>query len=106
MLDIEKLKQDREQAFTIWFEKWWKRVGLEKKIEKSNQEGFTSLDIVFGNYNANEKRWMCKRVFLLKLQDMLPGFAVDFKYSKNIFTESEYLCGIRINWEVCESEDI
>ena len=25
MLNVEKLRQDREKAFDIWFEKWWKR---------------------------------------------------------------------------------
>lgn len=34
MLNVEKLRQDREKAFDIWFEKWWKREKLESKIKK------------------------------------------------------------------------
>lgn len=106
MLDIEKLKQDREKAFDIWFEKWRKKEGLEKKIEKANQEGFTGLVVAFNNYNEDEQRWMRKPAFLSKLQDMLPGFGVDFKYVKRILTNSDYLYGIDIDWQVYKSEDL
>lgn len=104
MLNVEKLRQDREKAFDIWFEKWWKKEGLEKKIEKSNKKGYTSLVVALRDYDFDEQIWMRKHIFLSKLQDMLPDFGIDFDYAKNVFG-SDYLYGIRINWEVSKSEE-
>ena len=106
MLDIEKLRQEREKTFDAWFEKWREKERIEKKIKEANQNGFTGLDVVFSNYNIEEQRWMRKRKFLSKLQYMLPDLDVDFKYAKNIFTNSRFLYGITINWEISKSEDL
>lgn len=50
------------------------------------------------DYEANEHIWMRKEEFLIKLQDMLPDFRVEYKYAKNIFTKNDFLYGIRIEW--------
>lgn len=50
------------------------------------------------DYEANEQIWMRKEEFLLKLQDMLPDFRVEYKYAKNMFTKNDFLYGIRIEW--------
>ena len=50
------------------------------------------------DYEAKERIWMRKEEFLLKLQDMLPDFRVEYKYAKNIFTKNDFLYGIRIEW--------
>lgn len=98
MLNVEKLRQDREQAFDIWFEKWWKREKLESKIKKANLTGYRGYVVIMSDYEANEQIWMCKEKFLRKLQDMLPDFRVEYKYAKNIFTKNEFIYGIRIEW--------
>lgn len=98
MLNVEKLRQDREKAFDIWFEKWWKREDLESKIKKANLMGYKGYVVPMSDYEANEQIWMIKDAFLLKLQDMLPDFRVEYKYAKDIFTKNDYLYGIRIEW--------
>lgn len=98
MLDIDKLKKEREQAFDIWFKKWWKKEKLESKIKKANLKGYRCYVVTMSDYEANEQIWMCKEEFLLKLQDMLPDFRVEYKYAKNILTKNEFLYGIRIEW--------
>ena len=98
MLDIDKLKKEREQAFDIWFEKWWKREKLESKIKKANLKGYRGYVVTMSDYEANEQIWMRKEEFLLKVQDMLPDFRVEYKYAKNIFTKKDFLYGIRIEW--------
>ncbi len=106
MLDIEKLRQEREKTFDAWFEKWWEKEGLENKIEEYNWKGRTSLVVALSDYDVEEQRWMHKRAFLSKLQDMLPDFGVNFKYTKNIFTNRDFLYGIKIDWAVSRSEDL
>lgn len=76
MLNVENLRKDREKAFDIWFEKWWKREDLESKIKKANLMGYRGYVVTMSDYEANEQIWMCKEAFLLKLQDMLPDFRV------------------------------
>ena len=41
-MDKEKLKQERDVAYDIWFERWCKKNNLEKKIEIANKQGYTS----------------------------------------------------------------
>lgn len=98
MLNVEKLRQDREKAFDIWFEKWWEKEKLESKIKKANLTGYRGYVVTMSDYEANEQIWMRKEEFLLKLQDMLPDFCVEYKYEKNIFTKNDFLYGIRIEW--------
>lgn len=98
MLDVEKLRQDREKAFDIWFEKWWKKEKLESKIKKANLMGHRGYVVTMSDYEANEQIWIRKEEFLSKLQDMLPDFCVKYKYAKNIFTKNDYLYGIKIGW--------
>lgn len=98
MLNVEKLRQDREKAFDIWFEKWWEKEKLESKIKKANLTGYRGYVVTMSDYEANEQIWMRKEEFLRKLQDMLPDFRVEYKYAKNIFTKNEFLYGIRIEW--------
>lgn len=98
MLNVEKLRQDREKAFDIWFEKWWEKEKLESKIKKANLTGYRGYVVTMSDYEANEQIWMRKEEFLLKLQDMLPDFRVEYKYAKNILTKNDFLYGIRIEW--------
>lgn len=98
MLNVEKLRQDREKAFDIWFGKWWEKEKLESKIKKANLTGYRGYVVTMSDYEANEQIWMRKEEFLLKLQDMLPDFRVEYKYAKNIFTKNDFLYGIRIEW--------
>lgn len=98
MLNVEKLRQEREKAFDIWFEKWWEKEKLESKIKKANLTGYRGYVVTMSDYEANEQIWMRKEEFLLKLQDMLPDFRVEYKYEKNILTKNDFLYGIRIEW--------
>lgn len=98
MLNVEKLRQEREKAFDIWFEKWWEKEKLESKIKKANLTGYRGYVVTMSDYEANEQIWMRKEEFLLKLQDMLPDFRVEYKYAKNILTKNDFLYGIRIEW--------
>ena len=98
MLNVEKLRKDREKAFDIWFEKWWKKEKLESKIKKANLKGYRGYVVKMSDYEANEQIWMRKEEFLRKLQDMLPDFRVEYKYAKNMFTKNDILYGIKIEW--------
>lgn len=98
MLNVEKLREDREKAFDIWFEKWWKKEELESKIKKANLKGYRGYVVRMDGYEEKELIWMRKEEFLLRLKDMLPDFRVEYKYSKNILTKNDFLYGIMIEW--------
>lgn len=98
MLNVENLRQEREKAFDVWFDRWWAREDLEHQIKISNYQGYTGYILVLDNYSEYEQIRMSKDRFLLKLQEMLPNFRVEYKYSKNFLTKREYIYGIRIKW--------
>lgn len=106
MLDVEKLRQEREKAFDVWFDRWWKREDVEQKIKISNYQGYTGYILVLDDYSKYEQSRMYKDRFLLKLQEMLPNFRVEYKCSKSILTKREYIHGITINWEISKSENL
>lgn len=98
MLDIEKLKSDREQAYDVWFERWWARENLEHQIKISNSQGYTGYVLVLNCYDKHEQVRMSKDRFLVKLKDKLPGFEVGFKYKTDWLFKKDYLYGIRVGW--------
>lgn len=98
MLELDKLKQEREQAYDVWFERWWAREGLEHQIKISNSQGYTGYLLVLDYYSEHNQSRMSKDRFLLKLQEMLPGFKVEFRYRTNWLTKKEYLYGIHVGW--------
>ncbi len=98
MLDINKLKQEREQAYDVWFERWWAREDLEHQIKISNCKGYTGYVLVLDCYDNYEQARMSKDRFLVKLKDKLPGFEAEFRYRTNWLTKKDYLYGIRIGW--------
>lgn len=98
MLELDKLKQEREQAYDVWFERWWARGDLEHQIKIFNFQGYTSYILILDNYDKHNQARMSKDRFLLKLQEMLPGFEVEFRYRTNWLTKKDYLYGIRVSW--------
>lgn len=73
-----------------------RKIRIQNK--KANLTGYRGYVVTMSDYEANEQIWMRKEEFLLKLQDMLPDFRVEYKYAKNIFTKNDFLYGIRIEW--------
>lgn len=98
MLDINELKQEREQSYDVWFERWWAKEDVEHQIKISNCKGYTGYILVLDDYDKHEQFRMSKDRFLVKLKDKLPGFAVSFKYKTNWLTKKDYLYGIRVGW--------
>lgn len=98
MLELDKLKQEREQAYDVWFERWWAREDLEHQIKISNSQGYTGYVLVLDHYDKHNQARMSKDRFLLKLQEMLPGFEVEFRYKTNWLTKKDYLYGVRLSW--------
>lgn len=102
MISVYDLQKDREEAFDVWFERWWAREDLECKIKIANCQGYTSLLLVLSNYGEYEQRRMSNDRFMLKLKEMLPGFEMEFEYRTNWLTKKEYLYGIKIWWNLVE----
>lgn len=98
MIDIKRLEEERNKAYDVWFERWWSKSDVEKQIKLANCQGYTGYVLRLGDYHQYEQRRMSKDRFLLKLQEMLPRFEVEFRYNTNWLTKKDYLYGIYIDW--------
>lgn len=47
MLDLRKLKKEREEAYDVWFERRWQKEDIEGQIKVRNAKGYTYLWISF-----------------------------------------------------------
>lgn len=83
-MDKEKLKQERDVAYDIWFERWYNKNNLEKKIEIANKQGYTSYVVKYPNNQSRDYHMMSNQHFLTKLSQKLNLKAVE-KENKNIF---------------------
>lgn len=83
-MNREELKQEREAAYEVWFERWYNKNELEKKIEIANKQGYTSYVINYPNNRSRDYRMMSNQKFLTKLSQKLKLKAVE-KEEKNIF---------------------
>lgn len=85
MLDINNLREDREEGFKIWFEDWWEAQNLEELIVQTNKEGGTRLSRKFecGITSANLLDRYSDSLFMKSLQAKLPGFKIERSYLTN-----------------------
>lgn len=100
MLELDKLKQEREQAYDVWFERWWKKEDIEGQIKARNAKGYTNLWISFFNglddYTRNR---LLDIRFEDKVKAKLPGFVVQNNKQELPFTGRAYIKGLVIRWK-------
>ena len=100
MLDIDKLQKDREEAYDVWFDRWWKKEDIEGKIKALNAKGYTNLWISFyfdcDEYTRNRLKDIR---FLGKVEKKLPGFKIKYTKSQSLLSYNFYNKGIEIRWE-------
>ena len=98
MLDIDKLKEEREQAFDVWFERWWQKANIEQEIAIANSKGYTEITISINYLSDYTQNRVADKRFLKKLKKKLPGFGASLVFKPTLFKNVEYLHGIRIWW--------
>jgi len=100
MLDIDKLKKEREQAFDVWFERWWQKEDIEGQIKVRNAKGYTYLWISFfsGSDDYTRHRLLDIR-FKDKMKAKLPGFVVKNDRQELPITGRAYIKGLYIRWK-------
>lgn len=100
MLDIDKLKEDREQAFDVWFERWWQKEDIEGQIKVRNAKGYTYLWISFFSSSDDYTRNRLLDIrFEEKVKAKLPGFVVKNDRQMLPFTGRAYTKGLVIRWK-------
>lgn len=97
MLDIEKLRVERELSFDRWFDEWWFEDNIEKQIVDENKKGYSWMILEPGEDDEFEKMNFKKDEFIEKLKEKLPGFKVKRKYIKSLFVDT--FAGVEISWE-------
>ena len=98
MLDLKKLKKEREEAYDVWFDRWWKRNNLVHEIKIANAQGYTGYTIALSNYSDDDKHRMSNERFKKKLQEKIPGIKTKFEYRTHILTKNEFLYGVTVIW--------
>ena len=76
MLNVEKLNAEREKAFCVWFERWYKKKNIEKEIEIANNEGYTGYKISLSNETERDAFQIRQEMFIPLLKEKLTGFTV------------------------------
>ncbi|MDU0893656.1 MAG: hypothetical protein E7A85_00105 [Anaerococcus sp.] len=98
MLDLKKLKKEREEAYDVWFERWWQKANIEKEIDIANSKGYTAYTIFIRNYDDYTQDRMSDKHFLKNLKKKLPGFGVSFDWQATIYSGVKCLHGVQIWW--------
>lgn len=100
MLDLKKLKKEREEAYDVWFERWWKKEDIYGQIKARNAKGYTNLWISFFNGLDDYTRNRMQDIrFRGKVEAKLPGFLIKNTKQKLLFTEEAYIKGLDIRWK-------
>lgn len=76
MLNIEQLRDEREQGFNEWFKEWWNNQEIEELILERNAEGFTNLflPLIYRETSEYEKNRLKDPLFIKKIRAKLIGF--------------------------------
>lgn len=98
MLELDKLEQEREQSYDVWFERWWAKADLEQQIKIANCQGYTKVIIDFNRYSLYDINRLKHSRFTQKLDDKLPGFDIGYIGTVWDVKEQVYKYGIPINW--------
>lgn len=100
MLDLKKLKKEREEAYDVWFERWRKKEDIEGQIKVRNAKGYTYLWISFfsGSDDYTRHRLLDIR-FKDKVTAKLPGIVVKHDKQYLPFTGRAYTKGLFIRWK-------
>ena len=101
MIDIKEIKKKQEEAYRKRFERWYKSVRIEQKIEISALKGYRSLTIDIRREPEEKIKLMKKdEKFIQLLNEKLPDFSITrHTYSKiGAFGITVYYDYITITW--------
>ena len=76
MISIEALRDEREESYKVWFERWWDKADIESRIISNNAKGFTSISIDTRGGNEYRTNRLRDDLFILQLEQKLPGFVI------------------------------
>ena len=96
----EKLKQVGDESFETWFDRWYKKRGLEHSLVISSSKGFNKLSIYLNKENEYIRNRMFDKRFIPKLEKML-GTGINV-YLKVVPRKNLLGFGIEDNYIVIE----
>ena len=102
MISIDALRDDREEAYKVWFERWWARADIEREIINANARGFTSITIKIDEdkYTKNRLR---DDLFLKFLGKKLLGFKFSSIYTQGLI--NTYKTAVKISWDISDESE-
>lgn len=100
MISIDALRDDREEAYKVWFERWWARADIEREIINANARGFTFLEIDLGEGDQYTRNRLEDSLFIDNLKNKLLGFDIktDWRASQQILFKNRLKKVLIISW--------
>lgn len=103
-MDKEKIKALYISEYDKWFERWYKRMEIEKRIKESAMKGYEGTYI---NCNMSGDEYLRRRLqeerFVILLKEKLPGFEIGRKetledYVTILGTRKREINKVEIKW--------
>lgn len=100
MISIDALRDDREEAYKVWFERWWARADIEREIINANARGYTFLKVNLSEGDQYTRNRMDDSLFLDNLKHKLPGFNIetDYHVSQQLLFKNHVTKHLIISW--------
>lgn len=87
---IEKINAEEEESYRKWFERWYKKQDLERKLIRVAKQGYKALVIVFEKESQFNSKQEIKEIDYINrrlrddrtieyLQKKLPGIKVEYE---------------------------
>lgn len=107
MISIDTLRDDREEAYKVWFERWWAKADIEREIINANARGFTFLEIDLGGGDQYTRNRLEDSLFIDNLKNKLPGFDIktDWRTYQQVLFKNNLKKVLIISW-ANDGEDI
>lgn len=115
---IDEIQKAKDESYDKWFERWYEKLGLEKQILQSAQEGYSGYVIAIKrkrdstNYWTDREKYEARRKRDSRTVDKIKeklgeGFTVNYSredYETSMFglTQYNYEDNIKISWGVKE----
>ncbi|QDK71474.1 hypothetical protein [Lactococcus protaetiae] len=99
---IDEIKSSQNESHKKWFERWYKKIDLEKEIKTAANQGYTGYRI---KISEPEDKYLKIRLQNRGTIDLLKeklgvGFDIELKeiYGKNFLGINVYKSYIQISW--------
>lgn len=76
-ISVKELNEIKNESYDKWFERWYEKENLPKKLEQVAMKGYTAISYTVADpYTDYEQRRLRDIRFINSLEDKLEGFKI------------------------------